>query len=390
MNENYDFFMVFEIDDAGDKVRLDVTEEEFRENNGTNVLHPEHVLVIVKEELRRIYIWKGAKSPVRKRFISSRVASSLQEELVKVAAFHRCKIVSVDQGDEVVEFLRAFRLESMDVDEKLADMRYIRNIDREKMLDAGIIPDAQQKVVKVKKEEYFSPALREIEQSSGTKIDVSAVTKVSPRPKTARGVAPTQPQKSRSYVPYPTKSSAAPRTTPELSAERIKEIMEKIIKTKAPENYKRQNLILGHTLYGVVSKKVEVFGKSHEETDWEPVKKLPSGMIELENKRLRVYLDENKGIVEAIEILEKIGAESTPETKKTASKKKVADFFAKKPESSANYKSWTVKDLKNYCSEHGIDIPSNAKKINIIKSIKEAEEKPKSSGRRQLPKIPKA
>jgi len=129
MTEAYDFFMVYELDDSGDKIRLAATEEEFVVDNGQNFLHPEQVLIIVKESIRRIYIWKGAKSPVRKRFISSRVGGALQEELVKNAAFHRCKIVSVDQGDEVREFLNAFRFESMPVEEKLADMRYIRNIE---------------------------------------------------------------------------------------------------------------------------------------------------------------------------------------------------------------------------------------------------------------------
>ena len=101
MTEAYDYFMIYELDDSGERIRISATEDEFREDNGSKFLDPEQVLVIVKESLRRIYIWKGAKSPVRKRFISSRIAGALQEELVKNAAYHRCKIVSVDQGDEV-------------------------------------------------------------------------------------------------------------------------------------------------------------------------------------------------------------------------------------------------------------------------------------------------
>ena len=127
----YETFMVYELDDSGERGKLEVNDESEIEE----LLNPEQVFVIVKEELRRIYIWKGAKSPVRKRFISSRVAQALQEELVKVAAFHRCKIVSVDQGSEPEEFLNVFDLESMPVTEKLADMRYIRNIDRQKIED---------------------------------------------------------------------------------------------------------------------------------------------------------------------------------------------------------------------------------------------------------------
>ena len=156
--EEYDFFMVYQLDDSGERVRIDVPEDDLQ-----SALHPEEVFVIVKEELRRIFIWKGAKSPVRQRFISSRVASALQEELVKAAAFHRAKIVSVDQGDEPTEFLRAFGLQSMEVTEKLADMRYVRNIEKEAPEKfGGLVDDSLKKAAQ--EEEYFSPALQELKK----------------------------------------------------------------------------------------------------------------------------------------------------------------------------------------------------------------------------------
>ncbi|MBD3340704.1 MAG: hypothetical protein GF353_16470, partial [Candidatus Lokiarchaeota archaeon] len=180
MSDSYDYFMVYELNDSGERQRLNITEDYFREDNGQNILHPEQVVVIVKEDIRRIFIWKGSKSHVRKRFISSRVASALQEELVKEAAFHRCKIVSVDQGDEPREFLRTFNFKSMEVKEKLADMRYIRNVEREKMYDRGEIPDTSPKIVKVdkKKKESISPALKNLKKSA-----VAEKTTSTPTPK---------------------------------------------------------------------------------------------------------------------------------------------------------------------------------------------------------------
>ena len=56
MAETYENFMVYGLESTGEKVRLDVSEEEFRANNGQNILNPHQVLVIVKEDLRRIYI----------------------------------------------------------------------------------------------------------------------------------------------------------------------------------------------------------------------------------------------------------------------------------------------------------------------------------------------
>ncbi|MFX1600496.1 MAG: hypothetical protein ACFFB6_07855, partial [Promethearchaeota archaeon] len=118
-------FLAFELEDTGEYKELSFSEKDL-----IDYLDPEQVIVLVREDLRRIFIWKGAKSPVKKRFISSKIAQELQAELMKDAHFHQCKIVSVDQGDEIQEFLDAFNMESMEVKERLPDMRYIRNSEK--------------------------------------------------------------------------------------------------------------------------------------------------------------------------------------------------------------------------------------------------------------------
>jgi hypothetical protein len=90
--------MIFEVDDSGERKRLNITEEQFRENYEKKILDPKKVLVIVKENLRKIYIWKGKDSLVRKRFISSKIAHTLQKELI-MDDYNKCNIVSMDQGD---------------------------------------------------------------------------------------------------------------------------------------------------------------------------------------------------------------------------------------------------------------------------------------------------
>jgi hypothetical protein len=392
MTEAYDYFMIYELDDSGERIRIPATEEEFTENNGANFLHPEQVLVIVKESIRRIYIWKGAKSPVRKRFISSRIAGALQEELVKNAAFHRCKIVSVDQGDEVVEFLNAFRLQSMPVEEKLADMRYIRNIDREKMYDRGEIPDSNPQFVKVesKPQPHVSPAIEELEKEKVVPLPKGskAKSKMTAPIRRGRTAARTSPAVSSSYI----RTSSTSQASMGLSESQKKEIMEKILKTEVPDGYKRQNLILGHTLYGAVSKKVNVLGKTIEETNFEEVPKVPKETIEVDECKLRVYFNEKQGIVEALEIIEKIDGSAEESKKKKSTEKK---FEAEeKPEENVepevDIDSMTVKELKAYADEHKIDLPSGARKAEIVKIIKDAiTNKAGTSKRRKLPDIPK-
>jgi len=344
-------FMVYELDNSGEKKQLNIIQEELESN-----LHPEQVLVIIREDLRRIFIWKGGKSPVRKRFISSRVAQALQEDLRKDSRYHRCKIVSVDAGDEPVEFLDAFQLDSMEVTERLEDMRYVRNIDR----DRGIVSKSTiiARDQKERKDEYFSPAL----QDTGEKVVMSSFT--------TGGLTP----KARPQYQKPQMATSSVG----LSKEQQDKIKERILKTDVPENLKRLNLILGHTLFAAISKSAKVFGEDIEETDWEPVKKVPKNMMELDNHILRVYFDEKNGIVEALEVLEK--EEKT--TTKPAPKKKPATS-----KSGPKKKPVTPKPAPKK-KDSMTPMPPKPASMKTKSTLEGKETNAKTKGRRQLPKIP--
>jgi hypothetical protein len=132
-----------------------------------------------------------------------------------------------------------------------------------------------------------------------------------------------------------------------------KKIIENIIANEVPANFKRQNLILGNfEIYGAVIKKAKIFGKEVEEVDWEPVNSLLHDVVELDDCTLRIYFDGENGTIEGLEILQKMSA---PQIKKEDSK--------------LDYNKWTVKDLKQYCQEHDIKIPSSYRKADIVKLI---------------------
>jgi hypothetical protein len=106
MNEDKKF-MVFELDDLGEKKRVEVTKGDLP---SFLLLHPEQIYVIIREDLRKIFIWKGPKSTTRDKLISTRTTIALQEELREEFRLHPCKVISVDVGDEPLEFLSAFNL----------------------------------------------------------------------------------------------------------------------------------------------------------------------------------------------------------------------------------------------------------------------------------------
>lgn len=129
----YRDFMVFEINEPGDLKELNVKKEDLGD-----FLHPENVYTIINQEIKRIYLWKGAISPVRKRFIASRIATKLQGDMMK-AGYKRCKVVSIDQGEELEEFLNVFGLESMEIKVEMEEKRYIRNIEKEQSRITSIL-----------------------------------------------------------------------------------------------------------------------------------------------------------------------------------------------------------------------------------------------------------
>ena len=323
MAETYENFMIFGLESTGEKVKLDISEDEFCANNGQNVLDPHQVLVIVKEDLRRIYIWKGVNSHVRKKFIASRIAADLQNDLVVNGHFHRCKIISVDQGDEPLEFMRAFGLKSAEVPEYLER----DSVEFKKLHASSLTESAETRDKEIHGWTGPPPTLK------GT-VKPPVITK----------------KVDKAISPKPQRSIKPPQLT-------NKSLIEKIVNNDVPASFKRQNLILGNfQIYGAAVKKAKVFGEEVEEVEWEPVNSIPEGSIELIDRTIRLYTNGKLGIIEGIEILQKLEAP------------KIVEKVAVKQED-VDYNSWTVSNLKLYCKENNIHIPSTYRKAQIIDLI---------------------
>jgi len=120
-------FLVYEIEESGDRKKLN-----FQIEYLGDYLQPDKAFIIVRTDLNRIYFWKGALTSVRKRFVGSQAANEVQTEIREQGAPY-CKVVGIDQGEEQQEFLNSFNLESMEITEKLEDMRYLRENERKKL-----------------------------------------------------------------------------------------------------------------------------------------------------------------------------------------------------------------------------------------------------------------
>ena len=342
MDENFDHFMVFELLDSGERRQLDLTEQEFIEKRGNGLLHPKQVVLIVKEDLRRIYIWKGRDSTVRKKFIASRVASELQNELMRFANFHRCKIVSVDQDEEPTEFLNAFGFKR----------DYLSNI------------DANMEVIRIKRKEI----------KGGRTLQSSDLTPEKKFPVQEKNRVISQKTSKHSKLIFKQEQDNVPTQVKQkkdnniyimdnLGQNFVERKMKEILNLKIPENFSRKAIIsCKGIVFEEIVRKGEIFGEEIIEKSWEPIKNLSKDIFELEGSKLRIHYNKSTGLIEAIEVLEK---------KKL--KKESKDKVEKRPlkESTIDYSKWTVKQLKAFCSKHGIKVPSSYRKADIIRLVKE-------------------
>ena len=135
-------FFAYKLENTGERKEIF-----FFEKDLTHFLNPNHVLLLVREDLRRIFIWKGAQSSVKKRFMSSKVARDLQQELMKDDLNQLYKIISVDQGDEVQEFLDVFKLKSMKVKESSIDMELYHDRMKLKNKKYEIFPEEREFII---------------------------------------------------------------------------------------------------------------------------------------------------------------------------------------------------------------------------------------------------
>ena len=307
-NMKQDNFMIFECLNSGERQRVNITEEEFRTSKGAGIMHPKQVLIIVKEDIRRIYIWKGSEPHVRKKFIASRVAQELQGELLK-----RCKIVTVDQGDELTEFLNV-----LGVDQK------------------------------------------ELAEITGFNGDISNQIHLTEITRQASASSPLTNKKKGKFKTF--RSDIVSKETKKSEFKSTQKILEEVLNNAPPNNFKRKSIMVGeNTLYSLTIKKVKVFGQNLEESEWEPVSNLPKGVFDLEGGKLRVHNDEIRGII-AIEILEPItGIENHEITQQEKPKQKAK----------IDYNKWTVKQLKAFCSKNDIKVPSSFRKAQIVKLVED-------------------
>ncbi len=217
--------------------------------------------ILVSDDVRKVFLWKGLKSNVRKKFIGARTSQEIRGQV----GMHY-SVEPLDQGDETKEFIE---------------------------LIGGPTTEG------------FAEAI------TGDETESKA-----PQAKAALNQANAPAQNTGPL--YTGQESFDDFEKDEVKVN-FEEIMEKLEQIEIPQGYERELVVIGNHAYSVVEKVQTFLGKKQVEKVIEKVQSIPEGAFFAEDYTPRV-LSENGQII-AIEFLKPIKGKPVP--KKNGDSKKV-------------------------------------------------------------------
>ncbi|MHA1409218.1 MAG: hypothetical protein ACTSQY_02655 [Candidatus Odinarchaeia archaeon] len=227
-------------------------------------LKSDSVFLVIDDDKKRIWIWKGANAPVREKFISARAATQIREERGLMY-----KVNSEDEGDESDVFLKAI----------------------------GETPKPRP--------EIKAPALKSTASSTPAATTPTVRKEPPPAPRRAPSAAPVREQAA---------SRPSPSKQPDYEA-----IIKKLDEIGVPHGFERELVIVGSEVFTMVEQTTQFLGKKQmaKKLERAPMGTVPEGVFLAEDYTPRVIVD--NGNVMAIEFLKQAKAIDIPDDSEKAS-----------------------------------------------------------------------
>lgn len=213
------------------------------------------VVCVVDDETKSIYLWKGSRADIRRKFVGARIATNLRTEY----GFN-FKVRPVEEGEEPPSFFTAL--------------------------------DGSTTAVPVMKPGEAAPP-----QKPPTPKAKAETRKAEPEP--AR--APSAPAASPPRPPVSAGTSKSSASSAAVSEDEIQGMLEELEKQPPPEGYNRELLIVNNQLYTIAQHRLVVFGQEKVEKRFEKVKDPPEGTFMAEGFVPRVIVKDRR--VLGIELL---------------------------------------------------------------------------------------
>jgi len=280
------------------------------------------VIIIVDNQFKRIYLWKGANSGIKKKFIGSRAAAELRKTYYGFA--YRLSVI--EEGDETQEF--EFTIKRSRGEATVGVIEETQGIPTNPS-ELGLEQGVQIKLSgsePAKKIIYTDKDKADISQFAGSRPTTAAPKPEAPRPKRPEPPPPPretattrrQPQRTilsemmgtkepkiirpapgsdiaKRYEAAPTAQTAAPRPAPQSSPRQEvnpKEAFAMIQELGVPAGYERDLVIVGTGVY------------KQQGNDFLVPPDPPEGVFLAHDRVPRIIIE--KGVVKVVEVLKKI------------------------------------------------------------------------------------
>jgi len=237
-----------------------------------DILKTEECYVLVADDIRKVFLWKGLKSSVRSKFIG---AKSSQEIRGQVGMHYA--VVPLDEGEEDAEFIKIVGGQT----------------------EAGIAQE-------IKHEETAA--------SSGHPLREKNVFGT-PKPAEGMNIAGSRDRSTQNTGPLYTGESSMATFTQDRSQIDFQDVMQKLEAIQMPPGYERELIIIGNHAYSIVEKVQTFLGKRKVTKEISKVGSIPEGVFFAESYSPRILSE--GGIILAIEFLRRTDAEPKPAQKKT-------------------------------------------------------------------------
>ncbi|MFX1453296.1 MAG: hypothetical protein ACFFCM_20850, partial [Promethearchaeota archaeon] len=229
-----------------------------------DILKTNECYVIVADDVRKVFLWKGVQSSVRSKFIGAKRSQEIRGQV----GMHYA-VVPLDEGDETDEFIKIIGGKT----------------------EAGIAKEI--------KEEKKAKAAGG--SGSATHPLREKPTFKAPEPADGMNIAGSKQRAAQNTGPLYTGKASMDSYVQQEKPIDFDQIMQKLEEIKIPDGYERELIIIGNHAYSVVEKVTTFLGKKQVEKKIEEVGSIPEGVFFAEGYSPRV-LSENGKIV-AIEFL---------------------------------------------------------------------------------------
>jgi len=232
-----------------------------------DMLKTDECYVLVADDLRKVYLWKGSKSSVRSKFIGAKRSQEIRGQV----GMHY-SVIPLDEDDEDSEFMKLIggRTEG----------RTAKEIKGETVVSPTVHPLRERNV-------FGAP-----ESADGMNIAGSKTRAVQNAGPLYRGEG-----SMTAYMQEETQID-------------IQEIMAKLEEIKMPSGFERELIIIGNQVYSVVEKVQQFLGEKQITKEISKVGAIPEGIFFSENYSPRIISKNGKTL--AIEFLKRSGHETRP------------------------------------------------------------------------------